>query len=369
VESSFQKEYFMTVKEVKAIAKEWVEKRAAELPDFFGAYSVGSINHMNEDDLFPSSSDIDLRIIVGRELPSGLERITGEFRQQLIPYEGVLLEPIYIGGGKTPIPEKLLRNTNAYHWSVPNVVLDPSGQITRVQDEATRCFSEKRWVLERCNWAKQFAVGAIKEARSDSLNLSGYNDINLLRLGWFWVFGLCFFVQIPCIADLKGITNRRAFMLSRQTLEKYGESRLFQEMLAILGSFELTESAVREKYRENIEAYEYAMKVIRTPSRGDFDICETARPMITGGSSELIDSGYYKEAMYRIVMERCWFQNAIDNDAPQNEKAMYRERWEALRASLGYAAETDLERKMATTEALIPEVMKVAERIAEKTGR
>ena len=90
---------------------------------------------------------------------------------------------------------------------------------------------------------------------------------------------------------------------------------------------------------------------------------------ITCGSLSLIDRGFDKEAMYRILTERAWFQNASDSDSPSKEKAKYRKRWQRLLTTLGYRSEADLERKIAATEALIPEVMKVAERIAEQAGR
>ena len=52
----------MKVYKAKEIARQWVEQRAKELPDFSGAYFVGSIVNMCDDEDFPATSDIDIRI-------------------------------------------------------------------------------------------------------------------------------------------------------------------------------------------------------------------------------------------------------------------------------------------------------------------
>jgi hypothetical protein len=150
-----------------------------------------------------------------------------------------------------------------------------------------------------------------------SQDFSDCNDVFLLKVAYFCYFGLAVLAQIPCIADLKGITQRKAFVFSRQTLEQYGEDQLFQSLLQILGSNGINEQQARESLSELEEAYHYALAVFRTPFRADFELCEAARPTAIGGSRSLIDRGFYREAMYRIFIERAWFQNAIENDAPR----------------------------------------------------
>jgi hypothetical protein len=146
----------MIAKDAKLIAKEWVKKRAADLADLFGAYTVGSINHMGDEEPFPSTSDIDIRIVLERELPGLFERVaTGEFREKDLLYRDVILEPQYsskrglLGGAKPP------GRIMAYEWAVPNAILDPTGHLTRIHHEVSEHFSERTWVLTRCENAKK----------------------------------------------------------------------------------------------------------------------------------------------------------------------------------------------------------------------
>ena len=126
----------MTVGEAKAVAKEWIEEKATEYPDFHGAYAVGSIVHMDDDDPFPSTSDVDLRLILDREVPGMLTRASTEFRQTKFLYKGVVLEPQYSRRTKSLNAEGILATPYAaYHWSVPNALLDPSGELAEMQRE------------------------------------------------------------------------------------------------------------------------------------------------------------------------------------------------------------------------------------------
>ena len=250
----------MTVKNAKEIAQEWVEKRAADFPDFFGAFYVGSINHMKDEDPFPSTSDVDLRIVLDRELPPSLMTVTGDLRQKKIPYKGVILEPLYRSKNAFLEGESFVGKPWAYAFTVPNVILDPTGQLARIQLEVSKHFAEKKWILKRCENAKDNALQWL-ESNMSLPKLPGWCNFFILKIAGFFHFGLSILAQIPCIADLKGITARKAFVASRKTLEQYKEHQLFYSLLEILGSDRMSEGQVRGYLQELKEAYDCAIKV------------------------------------------------------------------------------------------------------------
>jgi hypothetical protein len=57
------------VRDAKAAARSWVEEEASRLPGFLGAYLAGSLRSRPDGDPFPASSDVDLRIVLDREIP------------------------------------------------------------------------------------------------------------------------------------------------------------------------------------------------------------------------------------------------------------------------------------------------------------
>ena len=56
-----------TVREAKQIAKEWVKTQAPNIPNFKGAFLIGSILWKNDDEPFHPASDVDVRILVDFE--------------------------------------------------------------------------------------------------------------------------------------------------------------------------------------------------------------------------------------------------------------------------------------------------------------
>jgi hypothetical protein len=139
-------------------------------------------------------------------------------------------------------------------------------------------------------------------------------------------------------------------------------------LLEILGSSGFSKEQVYEFFDELTKAHDYAVKIIRTPFAGDLEVCKAARPTVIDGTRSLLEQGYHREAMYWIVICRSWTQGVMENDAPRDEKMHFEKKYRSLLSALGYGSADDLERKTAATKLLMPKVMKVAEKIAEKTG-
>src|SRR6266496_5075595 len=105
----------MIVRQAKEMAHQWVTKEASKIPGFYGAFFAGSINWMSEDALFPSTSDLDIKVILEDSNPP--EEIR-KFR-----YQDVTLEVSYTSSEPFQSSERILSDyTIACHLAKPSII-------------------------------------------------------------------------------------------------------------------------------------------------------------------------------------------------------------------------------------------------------
>ena len=80
----------MLVREVKALAREWVSENASQLPGCMGGFFRGSLTEAQDDAEFPISSDLDLTLVFEDALPDN-------------PLRKVQHDGVIIGGGFWPV--------------------------------------------------------------------------------------------------------------------------------------------------------------------------------------------------------------------------------------------------------------------------
>jgi hypothetical protein len=74
----------VTVRDAKAVARQWVIEEGSNLPGFVGAFFHGSVNWLPDDASMPATSDVDVMVVLGDSTP--LQK-PGKLR-----YQGILLE-------------------------------------------------------------------------------------------------------------------------------------------------------------------------------------------------------------------------------------------------------------------------------------
>src|SRR5262245_45939022 len=137
----------MLVKDAKAIARQWVIEEASAAPGFAGAFYAGSTNWLPDDALLPPSSDLDLWVVYADHTPANK---LGKFI-----YQDVLLEVSYISLDQLQSAELILSDYHmAGSFRVPSVILDPSGQLTKLQAVVSRDYPRRHWVVRRCEDAR-----------------------------------------------------------------------------------------------------------------------------------------------------------------------------------------------------------------------
>jgi len=157
----------ITVREAKRIAKDWVEAESTSIPNFRGAFLTGSINWKNDEDPLPPASDVDLKVIV--DIDSHDPIFEGDLRHQNLSLEGITLEPTFNSIQDFSSPEQVLADYRyAAHFTVPNILSDPSGELTRIQKTVAEQFAMKKWVVKRIDKARDFTLWGLDALQSGS---------------------------------------------------------------------------------------------------------------------------------------------------------------------------------------------------------
>ena len=343
----------ITVREAKHIAQDWVEAEAPKIPKFRGAFLIGSLNFRNEEESLPPTSDVDVRIVVDIEDPEliyeqGLE-------QQILTVQGITLDV-----GFDPIQyfsqaEKVLADFRfACHFSVPNILSDTSGDLSKIQKTVAVQYPRKKWVRTRIEGVRDLVLSSF-----DNLKAGTVEECMMhLPLA---VMGIA---QIPALANLMNPTMKKCFVVFQKLMENHGKQVLFESLLRLFGSHSMDREDV-EKYLEDLSiTFDRAVEIIRSPSLGDF-VNIAARPVVIDGSWEMVNDGFHREAMFWIATMRAICQATIQQDASEEEQILYAEQYMKLLADLGLSSSKNYQKRAEDGAHLLDEVMWVAKQMVE----
>lgn len=337
----------MNVKQAKELAIQWVNAEASNMPGFYGAYFVGSINWMADEDPFPISSDVDISIVLDTpQLPDTYTK--SDFRN-------LVLDTSFISKKQFQSADTILSDyPSAGHFTRANIIADPSGQLARIQAVVKQSFAKRQWVRKRCENARDLLLASLTWMKeSDS-----FHD---------QVFACLYASSIPnhivLVADLKNPTTRKMYVASREVLEKYGFLSLHEDLLNLLGSARMSPSQVQELLGACAEVFDNAKQVVKTPFFGSTSISDAARPIAIDGSRELIEGGYHREAVFWIAVTQTWCQKALANDASVELQQRFAPSYLQLMSALGVKAYADLRQRNEQLRHMLPRIWEVTESI------
>lgn len=337
----------MLVKEAKTIAREWVLEEAVKLPGFYGAYIAGSTNWKADDEPLPPESDIDIKVVI-----DGDER-TPSFTKSL--YKGVLIEVSYALSKDYQSPEKMLGSYPfAKHFTVPNVIADPTGQLTIIQQSVARDYPRHKWALKRCEDALEWL----------NISLTWYNSSEPLHervFSWLYPFGVATHVLV--MPDLRYPTVRQMFVASGNVLSKYGYQPLHEEMLTLLGSNSLSRDQVETLLGACAETLDLAKNYVKTEFFGSTNLSDHGRPTVVEGSQAMIDRGFHREAMLWIGWNHAIVQKALYNDAPAEIQEQAAPSFQQFLRALGIQSDDNLQARHEQLKAFVPRLWDVTESI------
>jgi len=339
----------MLVREAKEVARHWVREEATGLTGFNGAFLAGSINWRPDDAELPATSDVDLMVVLDDATSPPEEH--GKFI-----HRGAIVDVAYLPSDRLRSSEVILGD---YHLAgslrEPTIILDPSGDLSRLQAAVSKGFARREWVLKRCEHARNHSVRYVAMLReSDPL----HDQVPA------WLFAAGITTHVLLTAGLRNPTVRRRYVDVRELLTEYGNRDLCETLLKPLGCAQMSQARVEHHLGALSDAFDAAKNVVKTPFVFASDISDVARPIAIDGGRDLIERGLHREAVFWIAVTYSRCQKVFHHDAPELRDRFdsgYRE----LLADLGVSSFADLRRRTRQVEELLPQVWEAAQAIIE----
>jgi hypothetical protein len=329
------------------VARQWVIEEASRVQGFHGAFYHGSINWLADEAALPTTSDVD--VMVAFAAPDPPARL-GKFM-----YRNVILEVSYLPSDQLQSPELILGQSHlAGSLRTPSIILDPSGQLTRLQAAVSRDYAKRRWVHRRCEHARDKVLRNLR-------GLSGSEPFHDQVVPWLFATGVT--THMLLVAGLRNPTVRRRYAATRELLADYGHSTFYETLLEMLGCAEMSRERVERHLAALTDAFDAAKAVVETPFFFASDISDVARPIAIDGSRELIERGYHREAVFWMVATYSRCQKVLHHDAPGELLDRFSPGYRELLADLGIASFADLQRRGEEVRGFLPRVWEVTEAI------
>ena len=316
----------MLVREARAAAADWVHRHAAQIPDFRGAYLVGSTVAMADDAPLPLGSDLDLAIVTGgRELP---------MKPGKVRHNGVLLEIALRPWWVLADPDAVSEDYHLAHsLRADTIIVDATGELTSLQAAVGSRFTDESWVRRRCANARRKV-----ERGLESIDPAAPWHDQVMT----WVFATGVITHVLLVAALRNPTVRLRYLAVRGVLDEFANPAMYPKLLEVLGCQELTPDAV-ERHVAGVEAaFDAAAGVAATPFHFSSDISADARPIAIDASRELIRRGDHREIVFWLVVTSARCQKVLAFDGTGSAQRYHAEAFDALLEDLGIERSGDL---------------------------
>lgn len=302
----------MRVREVAALAREWIEGERGQVAGFAGAHLMGGINELAPDERFPGYADVDVSIL----LDNASERENLE-----VAYKGLMLEVGYRGLDSYDSPEKILANPIlAPHLATDSILSDPRHILERLHETVSAEYRRRKWVKVRVEQERQWLHETLQEPQDPFSAL---------------LFALLYLSALIVVADLRTPTHRRALVLLKEVLGRRDRLDLHEEALAILGAQDVSKQQAEKHLQALAATFDRAVAVYETPFPGSFKLRTHLRPYIVDASQAMIDAGHHREAMIWIWGMLMVANTAVQNDLPEGEGPHYQAHMDRLLRDLG----------------------------------
>jgi hypothetical protein len=345
--SALVRRKIMLVKEARAVARQWVIEEAGKASGFAGAFYAGSTNWLPDDAILPATSDVDVMVVLTD--PNPADKL-GKFL-----YRDVLLEVSYLSSHQLQSSDLIL---GQYHMAGsfrrPSIILDRSGQLTKLQVAVSKEYAKRQWVYQRCTEARNNVLRHLQ-----SLNESEPFHDQVTA----WLFATGVTTHVLLVAGLKNPTVRRRYVAAQELLTDYGHLDFYESLLELLGCAQMSRARVAEHLAALSEVFDVAKTVIRTPFFFASDLSEIARPLALDGSRELVERGYHREAIFWIVATYSRCQKVLYHDAPVAMQDRFSLGYRQLLGDLGITSPADLQQRSQQVKEFLPRLWQVTEAI------
>ena len=343
----------MIVKEAKDVARQWVIEEASKAPGFAGAFYHGSMNWLPDEVPLPVTSDVDVMVVFVEDARQGAD--PPPLKLGKFSYREVILEVSYLSSDQLQSPELILGQSHlAGSFRRPGIILDPSGQLTKLQAAVSKDYAKRRWVYQRCQHARDKVLRNLQQ-----LNASTPFHDQVAP----WLFATGVTTHILLAAGLKNPTVRRRYVATRELLTEYGRLDFYETLLELLGCARMSRMRVEDHLAALTEVFDAAKGVLKTPFFFASDLSDMARPIAIDGSRELIERGYHREAIFWMVATYSRCQKVLYYDGPAEMQDRFSPGYRQLLAELGITSFADLQQRSQQVKGFLPHVWAVAEAI------
>lgn len=335
------------VKQAKDVARQWVIEEAGAIPGFRGAFFHGSMNWLPDTAALPPASDVDMMIVLAEPSPPAK---LGKFL-----YRDVILEVSYLPSDQLQSPNLIL---GQYHlagsFRTASIIVDPSGQLTDLQEAVSRAYANRHWVYRRCEHARD---KVLQHLLSLTESEPFHDQVTA------WLFGTGVTTHVLLVAGLRNPTVRRRYVATQELLADYGRLDDYETLLELLGCAQMSRARVEHHLAALADAFDAAKAVVKTPYFFASDISDLARPIAIDGSRELIERGNHREAIFWMVATYARCQKVLHHDAPPETWERVDPGFRHLLGDLEITSSVDLRQRSDQVKQTLPRVWEMAEAI------
>lgn len=300
----------LTNGDARATATLWVTE--SRLP-FRSAFISGSLAWADPNAAYDPASDIDCYLVVDGDSPDGkIGKIT---------VDGVLLDVSWLPWQQLEEAESHAVLASLLHFG--RIVQDDDGTLTELQERISGRFADDDRIATRLDDMRSRIRGGLP---TDSSHLPEPEQV------MNWLFPATLATHIPLIAACVPLTVRKRFMAARRVMA----AENYEGLLRLYGFDTVSPEQAGAWLDDTATLFERTAPVAEGSKRfWASDIHASARPIAIGGSQELIDTGFHREALYWIIATsaRCL---TVLNDADE-DIAPFMGAFRAMTGELGIA--------------------------------
>jgi hypothetical protein len=340
----------MKVGAAKRLARQWVVENAVDFPGFRGAFVHGSVNWLDDEQVLSPTSDLDVAVVLDKP---------GARRRGKLLYRDLILDVSQLPIHEIQSAELILANHNlAGSFQRPSAIVDPSGELTRLQRAVAEDYATRKWVLRRCAGASDKVLSYLGRLTE---GLAFHDQVG------YWLFAAGITTHVLLVARLRNPTVRRRYSDVRELLAHHDRMDLYETLLRHLGCGQID----RERTEYHLARLEDAFDTAKTVIKSDFpfagDISDIGRPITIEGSGDMISRGEHREAVFCIVATASRCQAVFHRDGPPSMRERFTLGYRELLADLGIGSYEDLRSRGRQIAGFLPALWEEAETIVAAT--
>jgi hypothetical protein len=276
-------------------------------------------------------------------------------RRRKFSYHETLLEVSYLSNNEFQSAEQILSNYHlAPSFRTAKAMVDPQGRLTSLLEAVSREYGKRRWVRRRCANARDKVLAHLKAIGRDA---ASHDQV----MACLFAAGVT--THVLLVAGLRNPTVRTRYVAVRELLAGCGRVQFCDTLLELLGAARINQERARRHLATLTKIFDTASRTPASEFSFACDVSESARAVAIDGSLELIERGYYREAIFWIGVTHSRCQNILASHMPEELAMSFQDNYQELRADLGLGTPAEIRQRGARIEHMLPRVLGVAEDI------